>query len=237
MKILIGCPTYNRYVYCIDTWVERVKEIQEFSKEHQIDYLLLDNSPTEEFYNSSREKNINMIKAPYFPDVRERVVYSRNLLRERFLEGGYDYLFSLEQDIIPPKDIIEKLLSHKKDVVSAYYGKTVKLLLQDNETGELKEAVIELALIWVKADKERIRRANPQEVLDKGLIEVGGYGIGCVLISREVMEKVKFEYKKDKKAFDDMFFCEDVEKAGYGLFLDSDIQAVHLHKQWDRENV
>jgi hypothetical protein len=237
MKILIGCPTYERYRYCVDLWIKQVKEIQEFSKEHQIDYLLADNSPTDDFYNELKEKNINVIKAPYFSDVRERVIYSRNLIREKFLNEGYDFFFSLEQDVIPPKDIIENLLKHNKEIVSAYYNKLVKVGLKDNETGEVKNALIELALVWVQADGEKIRRANPQEVLNKGLIKVGGFGIGCVLIKREVLEKIKFEYKPDKKAFDDMLFCDDAEKAGYGLFLDSNIKVPHLHKQWDRDNV
>jgi len=237
MKILIGCPTYERYSYCVDLWVKRVNEIQEYSKEHQIDYLLVDNSSTDTFYNQLKEKNINVIKAPYLPDVRERVIYSRNIIRDKFLNENYDFFFSLEQDIIPPKDIIEKLLKHNKEIVSAYYCKLQKVGLRDNETGEVKNAIIEFALVWVSVDKERIRRANPQEVLNKGLIKVGGYGIGCVLIKREVLEKIKFEYKPDKKAFDDMLFCDDAEKAGYDLFLDSNIRVTHLSKPWNRENV
>jgi GT2 family glycosyltransferase len=237
MKILIGCPTYERYNYCVDLWVKRIKEIQEYSKEHQIDYLLADNSPTDAFYKELEEKKVNVVKAPYFPDVRKRVIYSRNMIREKFLNENYDFFFSLEQDVIPPKDIIEKLLKHNKEIVSAYYSKLVKVGLKDNETGEIKNAIIELALIWMQNEGEKIRRANPQEVLNKGLIKVGGYGIGCVLIKREVLEKIKFEYKPDKKAFDDMFFCDDAQKAGYDLFLDSDVRVSHLNKSWDRENV
>lgn len=237
MKILIGCPTYERYRYCVDLWIKRVKEIQEYSKEHQIDYLLVDNSPTDVFYNELKEKNVDIVKSPYFPDVRERVIHSRNIIREKFLNENYDFFFSLEQDVIPPKDILEKLLRHDKEIVSAYYSKLVSVVLRDNETGELKNAVIEIALVWLKSDGEKIRRANPQEVLNKGLIKVGGYGVGCVLIKREVLEKIKFEYKSDKKAFDDMFFCDDAEKAGYGLFLDSNIKVIHFNKPWDRDNV
>jgi hypothetical protein len=237
MKILIGCPTYERYRYCVNLWIKRVKEIQEYSKEHQIDYLLVDNSPTDIFYNELKGKNVSVVKAPYFPDVRERVIHSRNMIREKFLNENYDFFFSLEQDVIPPKDILEKLLKHNKEIVSAYYSKLVKVGLKDNETGEVKNAVIELALVWVQVDEGRVRRANPQEVLSKGLIKVGGYGVGCILIKREVLKKIKFEYKPDKKAFDDMLFCDDAEKAGYDLFLDSDIKVIHLNKPWNRDNV
>jgi len=236
MKILIGCPTYERYDYCVDLWLEAIKKIQEFSKEHKIDYLLVDNSKSEDFSKKLKEKNVEIIKAPYFPDVRERVINSRNILRDKTLKENYDYFLSLEQDIIPEKDILKKLLSHNKKIVSAYYGKPVNLVLKDKETGEIKNVTIELALVWIQ-EKNGLRRANPIEVLDKGLIKVGAYGIGCVLIDKEVLEKVKFEYKKDKKAFDDMFFCDDAKELGYELFLDSSIKVEHLNKSWDRETV
>jgi len=236
MKILIGCPTYERYGYCIDLWVERIKEIQKFSKDYQIDYLLVDNSKSEDFFKSLKQRGVQVIKAPYFPDVRKRVIYSRNIIRNKAIEGGYNYFFSLEQDVIPEKDILERLLNHNKKIVSAYYGKHVGVTLRDNETGELKKAVIEIALIWIR-EGVGLRRANPGEVLDKGLMKVGGFGIGCVLISKDVFEKIKFKYEPDKKAFDDMFFCDDAEKLGYDLFLDSDIKVKHLNKPWNRETV
>lgn len=236
MKILIGCPTYERYSYCIDLWVERIKEIQKFSKDYQVDYLLVDNSKSEDFFKSLKKRGVQIIKAPYFPDVRKRVIYSRNIIRNKAMEGGYDYFFSLEQDVIPEKDILERLLNHNKKIISSYYGKHVRVILKDNETGELKKAVIEIALIWIK-DGAGLRRANPEEVLGKGLMKVGGFGIGCVLISKDVFEKIKFRYEPDKKAFDDMFFCDDAERLGHDLFLDSDIKVKHLNKPWNRETV
>jgi len=236
MKILIGCPTYKIYDYCVDLWVDAVKKIQEFSKEHQVDYLLVDNSKTDDFFNSLKKKGVNIVKAPYFPDVRKRVIHSRNILSDKVLNEGYDYFFSLEQDVIPKEDILEKFLPHNKEIVSGYYGKPVSVVLRDNETGELKKAVIELALIWL-GEGERLRRANPMEVLNKGLIKVGGFGIGCVLIKRKVMEKIKFRYETDRGAFDDMFFCIDAKKEGYDLFLDSDVRVKHLNRSWDRESV
>lgn len=223
MKIFIGCPTYARYKYCVDLWIECVKKIQEFSKEHQVDYLLADNSETDDFYNKLKSKRVNVIKTPYFLDVRERVVHARNILRQKAIEGGYDYFFSLEQDVLPEKDILNKLLNCNQKIISAYYGKNVKVLLKEVETGELKRGVIELALIWLK-EGNKLRRANPQEVLNKGVIEVGGFGIGCTLIHRDVFEKIKFKYEPEKKAFDDMFFCEDAEKFGYKLFLNSNVK-------------
>src|SRR3989344_1313055 len=35
--------------------------------------------------------------------------------------NDYDYFFSLEQDVIPGKDVLKKLISHNKEVVSGIY--------------------------------------------------------------------------------------------------------------------
>lgn len=56
--------------------------------------------------------------------------------------------------------------------------------------------------------------------------------IGCTLIAREVFSKLRFRYKPEKKAFDDMYFCEDVEKLGYELYVDGNTTAAHLHRDW-----
>jgi GT2 family glycosyltransferase len=234
MKILIGCPTSERYSYCADLWIERVREIIEYSKNSKIieaDYLLVDNSKSDDFFKALKRRDANAIKAPYFENVKERIAYSRNILGEKALRENYDYLLSLEQDVIPEKDIIEKLLGHNKKIISAYYSKPVDLTVQDKNSAEIRSVTIELPIIYLQ-DGEKVRRANPNEILDKGLLKVGGFGLGCVMIHREVLEKTRFRCEKDKKAFDDLLFCHDAKKLGYGLFLDSGIKAEHLHKAW-----
>jgi len=232
MKILIGCPTYERYDYCVDKWIKRVKEIIEFSKNNHIDYLLVDNSKTDEFLNKLRKNNVNVVKSAYSENVRERIVISRNLLREKVLKEKYDYFFSLEQDIIPEIDILEKLIGQGKKIISAYYSKPFELIVQDKETEEIKKIKIEAPIIYLQ-EGEKVRRANPNEILNKGLIRVGAFGVGCVMINREVLEKIKFRYEKEKVAFDDLLFCADAKKHGYELFLDSNIMVMHLHRPWD----
>jgi len=238
MKILIACPTCERYNYCINEWLEKVKAIINHSKKHQVDYLLVDNSEEDDFFNELKEKNINIIKTLHLENVKQTISHSRNLIRQKILDENYDYFFSLEQDVMPEKDILEKLLKLNKKIISAYYAKPVLVGLKDKETGEVKNAVLEFALVWLKVnEKNRVKRALPQEIKGKGILEVGGFGVGCVLIHKEVLEKIKFRFLENKKAFDDLLFCEDVENNGYKLFLDSDIQVRHLHKAWEEEGL
>ena len=107
MKILIGCPTSEHKSYCLKEYIEAVKKLN-------CDVLLVDNSECEEYYNKIKSLGVNVIKDRYYKKARNRIVSSRNLLKEHCLKNGYDYLFSLEQDVIPPLDVIERLLKLNK---------------------------------------------------------------------------------------------------------------------------
>jgi GT2 family glycosyltransferase len=234
-RVLIGCPTCERYEYCIDNWIDAVKKIIEFSK-FQVDYLLVDNSKENNFFEKMRQKGINIIKSEFKENVKQRIVDSRNILREKALDEGYDYFFSLEQDVIPNEDILQRWISFDKKIISAYYSKQQDLIVKDKETNEIKKARIDLPIVWL-ADEKGIGRAFPQEVLNKGLIKVAAFGVGCVLISSEVLKKIKFRYEPGQKAYDDMYFCLDAKNLGYELFLDSDLRVRHLWKYGDKENL
>jgi len=234
MKILIGCPTYERYEYCIDLWLKAVKKIIEFSRKegHEADYLLVDNSKTQDFYLKMQLKGANIVRSPYVENVRQRIMDSRNVLREKALRERYDYFFSLEQDIIPEEDILVRLLNQNKKIISAYYSKNMGMRVQDNETKKINDIVLELPIVYLQQEGG-VKRANPHEVLRKGTISVGAFGVGCLLIHREVLEKIKFRFERGKIAFDDFLFCLDAKNLGYGLFLDSNIKVNHLHRPWD----
>ena len=111
-KILVGCPTCNLYEYCLDDYLEGIKKLT-YSN---FDLIIVDNS--EEEYKKLKEKNIKVIKDKYVEPAVKRIVNSRNILRKYALENNYDYFLSLEQDVVPPEDIIQRLLSHNKKAIT-----------------------------------------------------------------------------------------------------------------------
>lgn len=213
MKILVGCPTSEHKGYCLKEYVEAVKNLN-------CDVLLVDNSKDEEYYNKIKRLGINIIKDKYFEKARDRIVNSRNLLRKYCLEKGYDYLFSLEQDVIPPKDIIDKLLKHNKKIVGALYFK-----LEDENTLS--------PLAWVHHKGKYARRLNYGDIIEPRLIEVITCGLGCVLMHRDVLEKVNFRYDKNRDSFDDVWFGVDARRNGFKIYLDTSIKCKHLIKGMD----
>lgn len=147
-----------------------------------------------------------------------RVVHSRNLIIKYFLENNYDYLLSLDQDVIPPKDVIEKLLKFQKDIISGvYYG----FFLIDG-VKKLRP------LLYEYTEDGRKRNLNLDEVKDEKLIKVKECGAGCLLVKKDVLKKVKFGLLPDKTTTDDVYFCHKAREAGYEIFAYTGVKAKHL---------
>ena len=191
-KVLVGCPTSDHKAYCLDAYIRSVKALT-YSN---YDILLVDNSEDEEYFNLIKQKGIQVIKAPFLPTARERIAKSRNRLRDEAIKD-YDYLLSLEQDVIPPRDVIEQLLKHKKDVVTGVYYLEYVVQKEGKVIGKKV-----LPLLYKRKDKEHLVQLQPQEVEKEELQSITASGLGCVLIKKEVLEQITFRYEKDELVFD-----------------------------------
>jgi len=219
-KILVGCPTSKYQEYCLGDYHQSINNLTY----ENYSVLLIDNSEDNYYLNKLKNKNINTLKGKYFKGAKQRIIESRNLLRQHFLENNYDYLLSLEQDVIPPRDVIEKLLSHNKDIVSAVYfssspnhKKLIPLLAKN--TGLNKLSYLPENLVKMSND----------------LVEVDYCGLGCVLIHKLVLEKVKFRFDSKKPGFDDWWFCKDAKKNDFKVYADLNVKCRHLilNRPWN----
>jgi len=96
-RVLVGCPTSEHKEYCLKEYANLLRSLTY----DNFDVLLVDNSKDDRYYNKIKSLGIPVIKDKYLEGAKNRIVHSRNILRERVLNGGYDYFFSLEQDVIP----------------------------------------------------------------------------------------------------------------------------------------
>ncbi len=220
-KILVGCPTSDHKSYCLKQYAEAVKKLT--YKNHSL--LIVDNSKSQAYSKKMRSMGLKVLKDEYKENARERIVSSRNIVREEAIKN-YDYLLSLEQDVIPPKDIIERLLKHKKEITTGLYF-TYKT---EDETKKI------IPLLWTLDDKEP-RNLTEEEVMQDRVIEVEAAGLGCMLIAKEVLKKIKFRYEKKSQAFDDMWFCKDTKEKGYSIVADTSVKCKHLIEKWSWEGI
>jgi hypothetical protein len=57
-----------------------------------------------------KKYDMEVIQAERFDDSRRTICNSRNILRDRVLKFKYDYLFMLETDVLPPKEILVEFI-------------------------------------------------------------------------------------------------------------------------------
>ena len=138
----------------------------------------------------------------------------RNMTIRYALEGGYDYLLSVDTDLVLEEHTLQQLLSDKKDIVAGLFWTNgwSNAWLYDQAQGYNPE--------WVKP----------------GLYKVGMSG-ALILISRKVLE-AGVDYTPIpviRKALfgEDRHFCIRAVCAGFEIWGDSHCLPVHLYKEPD----
>lgn len=146
------------------------------------------------------------------------IANNRNKIVQKFLaQKEYDYLMMIDDDIIPPPNIM-KLVDFDKDIIVPLMfvmqeGRVLPLYLKQAKDGQLE---------------------FHREYLEKqGLIPVDATGTGCIVLSRKVLEAVKHpfrnEYDSDgiKKLGLDLNFCLRAKKLGFQSWVHLDYVADH----------
>ncbi|MFH0752367.1 MAG: glycosyltransferase family 2 protein [archaeon] len=215
-KVLVGTPTFDFHSYCLDEYGEAIKNLS-YSN---YDILLVDNSKEEGFYGELLKRDIPAVRMGWFEKSRDRVVEGHNILRKKVLDEGYDYLFLLDSDTIPPRDVIERLLSHGKKVVSGMYYQPRTI------NGE--RLFIPVIRLGIPGNKDQWS-IPPRELWDCGkLIRVVCSGTGCLLIHRDILKDFKFWYNPKGKGTDDIFFFKSLLDADVECYCDTGVVCRHL---------
>ncbi|MFH1210842.1 MAG: glycosyltransferase family A protein [archaeon] len=222
-KVLVGCPTSDHKEYCLKQYADAVKGLTYKNK----DILLVDNSENDDYLEKIKKEGLPAIKGPYYEGARDRIVSSRNILREKAI-WEYDYFLSLEQDVIPPKDIIERLLQHDKEIITGVY-------FANNVGPTGKVALIPLAYKLTDEKTLSMTPLSEEEVFTDQLMQIVSCGLGCVLIKKNVLEKIRFRYEQN--SFDDRWFCIDAYNLKIPIFVDTSVRCKHLikgHQIWGK---
>lgn len=154
------------------------------------------------------------------------IAEARNEIVEFALQQGAQYLFWLDDDVIAPPDAFMKLYRHQKDVINGvYWSKSnppMPLLFRDHLNGPYWD--------WHVGD----------------LIEIDAAGNGLTLVKMDVYRKISKElgdpwYSTDYSSFknvsesplnntEDIYFYWKAKKAGYKIWADTSVQALHYDK-------
>lgn len=234
-KILIAAPTAKAKNYIFEEWLGNVMnftypnfEVRLFdnTQDGGVNAKSLNDFYTSRYGDNDKFKCINSLmlnKVKKVESVIEKMVISHQDCADYSLKNNFDFLFHLETDVLPPTDVIEQLLFHKKQVIGAVYhldeGISRKAMIQTLQYNERQ--VIGLNL-----------EPHQDDYLDGTVKKVFSVGLGCVLISNKVLKKIKFRSVKNDNHHPDSFFCEDCFSNNISIFAHTGLIAAHENKAW-----
>jgi GT2 family glycosyltransferase len=161
-----------------------------------------------------------------FPESRsENLATIRNGLVEQAFKAVPDltHILWLDGDQVFPKDMVQRLLDHDKDIVGAWVNirqnrkANVYKILYQNKRGGFKHR---------SYTKQEIKHFLETEPLQK----VERFGFGSLLIKRKVWETIPKPWFgfDEHHACEDLYFCDKAREAGFEMWVDWSIRSLHI---------
>ena len=233
-KILVCAPTAVAKDYCFEEWLDNVMGFTYPFFDVKLFDNTLDNGiftkRMNDYYKSNYGNNdkfsaFNSFIKNSTNSVIERMCVSHNWCSTICLDGGYDYILHLETDVFPPKDIIEHLLFHKKNVVGGVYYR---------DEGMFRKPMLQRHIYRAPNNivAENFTHTDDIYFIDGGLKKVASVGLGCVLINRTVLQRIKFRFEPNKDMHPDTFFSEDCFRLNIPIYADTFVICRHDNKPW-----
>ena len=147
---------------------------------------------------------------------------SRNCLIEGFLEGDSDYLFFVDSDVVPPEDAAQKLLALDVDVAAGIYN----IMISDEIYWDVRSNGVYISTDSTLPDKP---------------FKIDGAGGGCLMIKREVLEKMEYPWfdlelqrasENDGvfiKRGEDVYFIEKAIENGFSVVAHPEVVCDHYN--------
>lgn len=181
--------------------------------------------PTNKYVETETLKSIYDLDVPegYETELQFFYGYQVDQIRNLIAEWAkhYDYLFSVDSDIVLPKDSLRKMIDADKPLVSGLYIQRIP----NTHTLEL----------YKDTGNGGSTNIPYEEIQGKGLVPIAGCGFGCALIKGEVFRNMDYPHFYYKSALnhkdtvsEDVYFCAKARKLGYELYADASIICDHI---------
>jgi|GEM_PF-4924784 len=233
--LLIAAPIHESKRYIIKQWIEHLSKIEYPNR----DILLVDNSPTDDFYNEILPLcHEHLIRVKHFPGLDARyhkharyanIEAAYNLIRQYTLLGKYDLLGFIECDNFPPVNFLTKwradLAAHQSGVIIApywnngQYDMDHKLLMTD----------VEDHIILLQK-----RMLEPLEAfgrMDGKVKQCYGGAFGTLLMHTSVLLKIAF-HAEHPTGFCDTFFFVDCFDQNVKVIMDCSMPVQHINEPY-----
>lgn len=152
--------------------------------------------------------------------VRSMPDYARNSLVEQALKFGYDYIFFLDDDMVPEPDLLVHLL---------------KIMESDSSISVLSPFAYRRLPPYLPC-VFRLRqdgKYDPIDSRDEGIIDVDATTMASTLVRSSVFRSVSFPWFEFKdggeiRFSEDITFCRKVKEAGLRICVDTNRECLHI---------
>lgn len=222
-KVLMFTVTYEGKDYCFEEFLENAKQINYPNVRH----VWFDNSKGDGYFNKLKGLGLEVYKVERGNNSREALARGQEMARRIAKDEGYDYLFSLESDLFPPKDIIQGLMMWGKDVCTGLY-------MLGNDNPEITAPCITLPTTAVTGTGgTRLLKADEYlDYMNKGLKQVAAGGMGVCLMHKNAFTKSSFYYIPGLMGHSDVFFFNDMKRLNIEVYVDTDAFCIHKNSKW-----
>lgn len=169
---------------------------------------------------------------------------ARNRIAALSVDGGYDYVLMVDNDVVLPKDALTNLMDEPVDVCLGWYAHRGADNLYSGRVSICKY-LNELGFPHFTYPLEAEYTAEEmRELQAKGgkKIRIHGGGMGCALIKVELFRQleypwydwVNYEDRSIGMLSEDLFFCEKCKQAGIPVYTDARVGCGHMMRrvQW-----
>lgn len=178
-------------------------------------------------YNVSEDKEEcwNWYKILKMSKLRDRII-------QFSIENEYDYLFTVDSDLILSGDALMNLLEMKKDIVTPVHWTNIKsgyhpnVWLYDFWDFAYRNYVGEYL---TKAENLKRMTEFFSKLRQKGIYKVGG-ACGCTLTRMECFRNgLRYSYFDNTSVLsEDYYFCTRASILGYEIYANSEIDSFHI---------
>ena len=227
-SVLIFTITYEGKEYCRKDFVANALQFTYPNFKH----IIIDNSTSGNYYYKLSKElagtNIEVFRTERGNNSREALARAQNFARRYAKEHKFDYLLSLECDIFPPLDCVERLIAHNVPVVTGLY-------LIGTADMKVNVPCITLPVYHASINGWGTRLLKPEEYSEysnKGLKQVQAGGFGICLIKNEVWTKTIFYYDPRFESHSDVYFFNECKDSKIDVFVDTDMFCEHRRSNW-----
>jgi len=169
---------------------------------------------------------------------RMHVHVARDEMAKTAIQNDCDYLFMIDDDMISPNDLFEKLYASQKDIIGP---------LAFTRNFPHKPVIYSCVAGWDNVSQcEYFTNYAVMKYPKDTLVQVDAIGFGAVLIKTECFKKMPAPwFMNPNKTGEDINFCYEANKYGFKTWVDTRLKLGHVShplivtesyvlKQWEQ---